>query len=542
MLRTIIFWGFPNSTDRNRRRLDVERTLPNDNPSRRLRLLYMVTSLSAVDTGYRSTNEGFDRFGKTLVPVVSESVQSMITTTSSPKLDVTVYLIAHYEVTPRMYQMLKQQLPPSVALHVWSNATPYGYDPTSSINYDVVMTPKDNEAASFLYNKKATRGSTITMVTRSLARQHRYVIKDLFDQCDMYVAFEDDMLIKGTHVQNYYQLTQHLYQLRSKAPKTLPTLARHGTNNSNAPLFFGPMTATMLQRIIPGFIRVEVVPSPNWIAPRRRSIHGIVGGAPNITMDYMWGSSSSRISGNKNTNLLQNAEDETIQAIDPSICCHRRNVPIQPTVEQVRFWETSINALGVRQMPDQSWVLLQAGNDESIYEDGNIRIGRFWTGQNHEEEYFGSIPLADRRPLPYDGDHINNQGGWMATRSQIVEWHLERCFGGFLPPYDPANMWMNDGIAKGTVEFWSGGIQLVGPLACNLQRIIPLDPSSFSASLLYHTSNNKQKTKRVARRFAPNNVHEFWGQLNTVRKNAQLQKQVELENFKATLRREGEMH
>lgn len=55
---------------------------------------------------------------------------------------------------------------------------------------------------------------------------------------------------------------------------------------------------------------------------------------------------------------------------------------------------------------------------------------------------------------------------------------------------------------------------------CNLQRIVSLDADGFSRHLLYHTSNNKQKSKRVRRQFNGHTVNEFWGQLNTIRKHA----------------------
>ena len=497
----------------------------------KLRVLYMVTSLSEFDTGNRSTIAGNDRFGKTLVPVVSESVQSMVAwSSSSPpptplELDVTVYLITHYHVPRRRYRQLKEALPVHVPLYVWSSATPYGYDPTNSRN-EFVMTPQ----------VQTSHIQSIELVTRALSRQHRFVIKDLIHDYDMFVAGEDDMLIKKAHVQQYFQTTQRLFQLRSKAPEFLPMLNINNTNTTNnEPRFYGPMTQTMIKRLIPGFIRVEVVPSPNWQPPlsnRERLLgNGTRLNIPKIPIDLSWSRSDYGTTGTR-LNSKNNSPQETAK-VDPSICCYRRQPYEQPLIDQVRFWETSINVLSVRQLPDQSWVVLQAGNEESIYEDNpHVRIGEYWTGQDHEKEYFQNNP----RPKRTDGHQINNQGGWMATRRQILEWHMMgRCMGGFLPPYDPSDFWLNDGIAKGTVEFWSGGIQLFGVLGCNLQRIIPLDPTSFSASLLYHTSNNKQKQRRVARTFASTNIQEFWGQLNTVRKNAQQRKQMEIAQLRAML-------
>jgi hypothetical protein len=87
-------------------------------------------------------------------------------------------------------------------------------------------------------------------------------------------------------------------------------------------------------------------------------------------------------------------------------------------------------------------------------------------------------------------------------------------------PYDLPTYRL-DGLDGRSVEYWSGGIQLVGINACNLQRIVALRPEYFSKHLLYHTSNNKQKSSTVHYRFSRRSINEFWGQINTVRKHAE---------------------
>jgi hypothetical protein len=133
---------------------------------------------------------------------------------------------------------------------------------------------------------------------------------------------------------------------------------------------------------------------------------------------------------------------------------------------------------------------------------------------------------------------MNNQGGWMATRRQIVEWHRERCLpAGFLPPY-PAGRGEADRPMVSAWNQWNtgrGDCKLpVSSRACNLQRILTLEPNGFSRHLLYHTSNNKQRQPNVKHRFSSSSINQFWGQLNTVRKNAekamQLEMEMELEN------------
>jgi hypothetical protein len=57
--------------------------------------------------------------------------------------------------------------------------------------------------------------------------------------------------------------------------------------------------------------------------------------------------------------------------------------------------------------------------------------------------------------------------------------------------------------------------------ACNMQRIILLDPKNFSKSLIYHSANNKQRQltqEGLKERFTKANT--LLGQLNTVRKQA----------------------
>ena len=163
------------------------------------------------------------------------------------------------------------------------------------------------------------------------------------------------------------------------------------------------------------------------------------------------------------------------------------------------------------------WVLLQTGNDDQYFSQPKFVIGEYWTGR---DGYFDETPLHGQRPSRQKGDSLNNQGGWMGTRRQIYEWHRQWCRGTFLPPYDHP-VFDEDGLRTATVEYWSGGIQMVGVKSCNLQRIIPLQPDVFGKHLLYHTSNNKQRQKYVKHRLSATHVQDFWGQLNTVKRNAE---------------------
>lgn len=109
----------------------------------------------------------------------------------------------------------------------------------------------------------------------------------------------------------------------------------------------------------------------------------------------------------------------------------------------------------------------------------------------------------------------------MATREQLWEWHTEICPGGFLPPYE-APHYRFDGLDMRNVEWYSGGMQLSTVRhACNMQRIIAIDPKNFSKSLLYHSANNKQQQlASEGKREWFVKANTLLGQLNTIRKQA----------------------
>jgi hypothetical protein len=507
-----------NTTTERRRRLQEQRTNNNNNNNSddtkniRRRVLYTVTSIAEFDNGRRSTVEGYDRFTHTLLPVLRESALSI----QQAGYVVDVYLITHYTMNATRHAQLEHALPASMfhgRINVWDDATPMGYVSAEELG--------DTADPNILVQSKH-----IMPITRGLARQHRYVLKDklLLDDddgyYDVFVSFEDDMMIHGAHVQNYVQMTNELYRLRRLAPEHATYPLAQAANK-----FHGDMTRLQLSRLIPGFIRVEVT-RPDW------KPHKHARGFSQVPVSLQWN------------------ETLTTAIIDPSVCCHVAAETAvhhpyislaHPSVDRLYFWETTLNALSVRKMPEHSsqllnWVLLQAGNDDQYFADAKFVIGEYWTGR---DGYFNKNNTGtsqqqqqqqqQERPSRQNGDSLNNQGGWMATRRQIWEWHRQWCRGGFLPPYDHPVFAM-DGLRSQTVEYWSGGIQLVGVKACNLQRIIALQPDVFGKHLLYHTSNNKQKQKYVKHRFAATHIQDFWGQLNTVKRNAERVRQRELLN------------
>ena len=225
---------------------------------------------------------------------------------------VDVFLVCHWLVQPERLALVRQALPPQVGLDYWEEATPLGYD-----------TGKEP------FQKMENR-------TLHLARQHRFVIKDKLPNYDMFVCFEDDMLIKGHHVDHFRAVTAELARLREDAPTELSP-EYEGVKDVTK-TFAGGLTKDMLKRMIPGFIRVEVLlDEPKY--PAQSS----TGPVP-VDLDFGDG-------------LAAPAQ------VDPSQCCHVAEEtatdqrPPAPTSDQLMLWETHIFALGVRQcLPPAGWI------------------------------------------------------------------------------------------------------------------------------------------------------------------------------------------
>jgi hypothetical protein len=250
----------------------------------------------------------------------------------------------------------------------------------------------------------------------SLARQHRFVIRDHFTEYDIFVNFEDDMLITGHHVKHYVDVTNKIQSLKQSAPLDLPGNP-DGKYYSSA--YSGPMTKGQLSRMIPGFIRVEVL-----LDPMSSNFHKKESPIP---IDLVFDRDGK-------------PENHTIT----HECCHvapersSPNRPSDPMSDQIMLWETEILSLGVRKMPEGDndetsrldWVALLRGPTYDKDTEPNTIIGDYWAGSDGN---FGK----KKRPNGNARSMINNMGGWMATRQQIWEWHTEICPGGFLPPYEP---------------------------------------------------------------------------------------------------------
>jgi len=350
-------------------------------------------------------------------------------------------------------------LPPNVGLEVWNDAVPLGYD-------------RDDFTA-------------IQEITRSLARQHRYVMKDKLDQYDFFSVWEDDMYITANHIQYFLDFSKEIDELKIEAElkKSKPT--------KNA--ITGPLSSEQLERVFPGFIRVEVLKRDS----KSQSV------LDPIEVDLLF------------PNAHDNDAELERKNVNPEQCCFipvtnralSKRLPTHPTYDELITWEVGIKGYSVREFPAGSsfgWVALQPGPSDAK----EAEINGYWSGSNNA---LGN----ERKPSSGDPSLFGQQGGFMATRAQIDK--FERlCERGFLPPFDKHR---DDGLFRMNVEYWSGGFQLWngGSYGCNFQRIMVLEPEGFSKHLIYHTANNKQSVISNERIVSVNNL---MGQLNSVKKAA----------------------
>jgi hypothetical protein len=393
-----------------------------DNDERPIKILYIVTSLAEYNNGRRSTIAGQDRLGEVVLPILIDSVESMV---YDPQLNyqVDVYMILAYPLRSDREAMIRERLPPIVGLQIWDDACPLGYDSSKS-------------------------AAAITNNTRALARQHRYVIKDKLPYYDVFVAFEDDMRITGAHVQHFLAVSKELDALRRSVAMSTPT-----SNSTLTDSFFGTMTPRQLDRLIPGFVRVEVL--------LNEAENGAQLELDPIPLDYS-------VETIEATQSITNVDVH----FDPRPCCHvlmKPNVgtPIHPESKDVILWETSIQALAVRQLPVTKrnsgntdtvnnppfldWVALLPGPGKRLLPDD--MIPSYWSGK------ISNNGVWQVRPSPGQPDLIAQQGGWMATTEQIVRLDYQTddhnypqlCQGTFLPPFNEP-IYRQDGQASMNVE------------------------------------------------------------------------------------------
>mmetsp|Transcript_13421 Transcript_13421/g.27271 ORF Transcript_13421/g.27271 Transcript_13421/m.27271 type:complete len:423 (-) Transcript_13421:170-1438(-) len=402
---------------------------------------------------------------------------------------VDVYLICGFEtLSESRREMITEALPDGVGFEAWDDAIPYFYEKKYNGNLK-----SDDQ--------------TIELASHGLARQHRFVVRDKLLDYDFFLAFEDDMRITADHVVNFLEMSVEIDRLARMAEESpdgkidVPNAPEdrrraRGTSTDKASVgndvVHDPMTAEQLRRLWPGFIRTEVLDTREL----GTSHPLILGSNPKID-HYKW----------KDHVPASMGYEKEVGTLDPTVCCGvppgRSRTPPDPNKDDLLLWETDISAMGVRLYPGEiGWAAAMTVEDRAD-------VGSYWSGEG------GVFGPDMKRPRRVDA-LLGQQAGWMASRSQILYFHEHACPGGFLPPFDGSE-WFHDSLhtRNGAVEFWSGGYQLFG--RCYFNRILSMDPKRLSKQLLYHASNNKQRTAKSDKfvRFS-----HFLGQLYTVKERA----------------------
>ena len=440
-----------------------------------MKVLYIVTSSKEFNTGDKATQKGQDRFMEIVIPAIMESVTSMTRTFAQ----VDVYLILGYTLSKSRHEYLQNLLPYNVGLQIWNDAIPYGYD----------------------YMTHTQQYPYLTVRDKLLARQHRYVIKDKLPYYNMFVVFEDDMLLKNHHVLYHLEFLNEIQKYKEEMllQKQQQEQQPSGIVRNDKESFWGPLTIDQLDHIKPGFLRVEVLTNHSSTSNLLRQLP-----EPPTTTN--------------------NINDD----VDPSYCCHSQYIghqgrlaPQYPTSNEIALWETSIDGIHVRQMPKLSkskssksssskplldWVAVLPIKGEPL------SMPAYWSGKadlvSSSTSSGDQTTKQKKRPSSVLNEYIGQSAGWMATQHEILDYNYKLCKGkgsSFLPPFESSYI-KDDGysFATDSVEFWSGGLQLWGQ-QCSIQRLIAIDNNNpsrnqassssllFSKHFIYHTANNKQK-------------------------------------------------
>lgn len=215
------------------------------------------------------------------------------------------------------------------------------------------------------------------------------------------------MAITANHIDYFLQMTNQIKSIQKSLQQQQQQQVGYSFTPDNLKTFHGPMHADQLERVIPGFIRVEVLSDGSTSQPVLDPI-SIAPDTPSIQADICCSSSSSTTS-------------------QPSLLA----------ADKIVLWETSIEAIGVRQFPEPiGWVGLLIGIQPS--DNKNATIGSFWSGED------GAFGRGVTRP-GRKGDMMAQQAGFMATREQI-DLFQNKCPGGFLPPFD-SDFWNGNGMS-----------------------------------------------------------------------------------------------
>ena len=195
-----------------------------------IRILHVVTSLSEFDTGTRGTKKGNSRLLNRLLPVLNTTVWELSDNSGEDgnQFIVDVYLVLGYTLSSENLSIIKRTLPPGTKIDWWNDAVPLAFDENAG---------------------------EVRAIKRSLARGHRYVVGDRFDKYDFFSCWEDDMLVRRSHVTNFLDLSNRLSALahRPEAAKAKGSRGLSGDWKSGLDI-----SKEQYKFMIPGFVRVEI--------------------------------------------------------------------------------------------------------------------------------------------------------------------------------------------------------------------------------------------------------------------------------------------
>jgi hypothetical protein len=470
-----------------------------------LRILYIVTS------GGKANIAG-DRWTNRVVPVLRESIESLL---QDDFATVDLFLVLGFDLDVALELELRDLLPNGVGLEIWQDAIPLGYNCHDWFNEPSGRGTNCQTKAS---KTEGTMQEALLFPGKvQLARQHRYVVKDKLPYYDVFVVFEDDMVVQQAHVKQHLQWMRYIRQLQGEAPEENVQKNRHD--------WMAPMSRKQLQRLRPGFLRVEVL-QPTQTGTQRTldfpvNVSDVTTLDPNTCCDTKYilkeedddededtknssNHPSSKGSRSRSRSRSRRSSGKTERVLQP---------------QDLVIWETGAMGMGVRSLsPPKNGTTTTSGTaaDHSKTESdwvaflpgppGGRLIPSYWMGN--------LITPKPQRPDSSTSRYLGQSAGWMATPAEILEFHTELCQGGFVPPFESPKF-PRDGFWRNNVEFWSGGLQL-WCISCAIQRFIPIH--QFDQHLLYHSSNNKQFEKPKPRLVL---AQHLLGQLQLTQRRAQ---------------------
>ena len=436
------FQSIRNSIPAHYRDWDVEQvfldgtnpTSRQHNKTSRLRVLYIVTSSNR------------NRWNDLVLPVLQLNVESLLGTKSPQmkfstinnsishlEIDVDLYLILSYHLELQEKQELRSILPWSVGIEIWANSTPYKYkcnEWSDSEDTNVMMASSMLTAgrSCLPHTAKEWESRTTHFMNETrlingivqLARQHRFVIKDKMEYYDFFLAWEDDMIVKKSHLDQHVKIMDMINKLRKNMKLKHRKQSKKNTQTGEI------LSDDILSRMRPGFIRTEAL----------QPSHGNKGTREDILGEWI-----SRMKSNssfKNTNPKEMKPNASLSIIS-SICCCIPDHLIMPTVAEYNpphhsliVWESFPLGFSLRQWGDKSLSSNNSNSRQLPYDENdwiatmNFGLPNFpatWVGKYRH--YYNFNPhsywnQSEEPPLLGSHEGFNDYIAQAAVRTQVL--------------------------------------------------------------------------------------------------------------------------